>query len=245
MRADEKKPLGTGDGRRGIRKKRSKVLNLRFLYAFSPHAPRPTPQRGFTFVELLLAAVMISVLVVGIGAHLRGGFNVWTRATSDRAHDQRIRVALEWIQRDFSGAFVYDPQESETPIHQFGSDSAQWVNMQKGTDQEFPSPYLINYRCDLIEGSSRLVRTKQTINAFLQDVEPPVYILFDDCETLAFLYAYKGDDTSETLDWRSEWMEQEIPKLIRVIIDTSDGGVIEHIMMNPAGILATDEIEES
>ena len=43
--------------------------------------PRQRRQAAFTLVELLIAATMMSILVVGLSAHLRGGLTVWRRVT--------------------------------------------------------------------------------------------------------------------------------------------------------------------
>ncbi len=75
-------------------------------------ARRAQRENGFTFVELLIAATIMSVLFVGLGSHLRGGILVWRRATATAETVQRERVGFDRMERDLANAFAYGATRS-------------------------------------------------------------------------------------------------------------------------------------
>ena len=99
-------------------------------------SPEPSAPSGFTFVELLIAATMISVLIVGLAAHLRGGIIVWQRATQTTEALQRQRVALGRLERELANAIVYDERdaaygsrEGQLPSPEFGAHDLRWFTV--------------------------------------------------------------------------------------------------------------------
>ena len=99
---------------------------------------RPFPKKGltlfgFTLVELLLAATLISILFVGLGAHLRGGIIVWRRTTQTGEQLQRRRVAFTRLERDLANAIRYDDRGTAygaalglLPPTRFSADTPAW-----------------------------------------------------------------------------------------------------------------------
>src|SRR3989338_7112977 len=73
-----------------------------------PHSELP---HGFTLVELLIAATMMSVLFIGLGGHLRGGIEVWRQTTQRVDALQRQRVTLDRLERDLANGIVYDARD--------------------------------------------------------------------------------------------------------------------------------------
>ena len=67
---------------------------------------------GFTLVELLIAATMMSVLFIGLGSHLRGGIAVWRQTTQRVDALQRERVALDRLERDLANSVIYDQRDT-------------------------------------------------------------------------------------------------------------------------------------
>src|SRR3989338_7951880 len=69
------------------------------------------PALGFTLVELLIAATMMSVLFIGLGGHLRGGIIVWRQTTQRVDALQRERVTFDRLERDLANGIVYDARD--------------------------------------------------------------------------------------------------------------------------------------
>ena len=172
---------------------------------------------GLTFVELLMAATIFSILMVGFSAHLRGGLVAWHRATTTLETLQRQRVVVERLTQDLANAVIIDPRPGATPSVVFGADTLQFYTVQpvRGPAQIFvleggPSPtpstaplhatagahvLFVSYR--MVEGAegSALVRVAQPVREAQQG--PPVlpedtrpYQLASGIASLHIRYAY-------------------------------------------------------
>ncbi len=113
-------------------------------------ARRAQRANGFTFVELLIAATMMSVLFVGLSSHLRGGILVWRRATATADTVQRERVGFDRMERDLANAFAYGASEN-TPAVAFDEHDLAVVTLEPQSGQG-NRVRVVTYRCGDAEG---------------------------------------------------------------------------------------------
>lgn len=209
-------------------------------------------RRGFTLVELLIAATMMSVLIVGLGSHLRGGLTIWRRTTETVEALQRERVALDQLERDLAHAVLYhDARQGDylLPASVFSEDQLRWVTVQRraggprwtGTAVQrggLDALRLVAYRCDEMEGVQGLWRTSQSVGEARVGVEAAPALLLAGCTGMALRYAYTAADGSGTLAWDGAWVyPDELPQAVEVTLQIGEGRTVQRVMTLPSGSL--------
>jgi hypothetical protein len=195
-------------------------------------------------VELVLAATIVAILMVGLGVHLRGAMMVWRRTTDTLERLQRERVALERIGRDLANAFVYDGSDHARVQHAFGAREAKWITMTSSTAKG-PAVRSVAYRCATAERGTQLLRSEQTpreASTGVGDVSESV--LLPGCEGLAFRYAFLPEEGGVDLLWQEQWPYlNELPRLIEVTITSARGRALRVVFANPSGSLCREGAE--
>jgi type II secretory pathway pseudopilin PulG len=201
---------------------------------------------GFTLVELLIAATMMSVLFIGLGSHLRGGIAVWRQTTQRVDALQRQRVALDRLERDLANAFVYDPSGSAQPAPpalRFEPSQLAFYTIQPKTQQQQPAVRYVTYWYGQrdVDGTSTqgLWRTSQSLGeARSPSHKPAQELILPECETLSLRYAYAPADETAALEWLDKWLYQNVlPRLIEVTVRMSSGRDVTRVMAIPQGSL--------
>ena len=202
---------------------------------------RQTP--GFTLVELLVAATMMSVLFVGLGAHLRAGLTVWQRATTTGERIQRQRVGLERLQRDLANAFLYDARGTSygdtqgSLLHpQLDSDGLAYFTVLQGVEA-LPSVRFVTYRCGESGGVAGFWRTSQSLADVRARREAVPELLLPECDQFSLRYAVPSTDAAEPLSWREQWndAEKSLPRLVEVTVHARSGASLKRLFAIPAG----------
>jgi type II secretory pathway pseudopilin PulG len=208
-----------------------------------------TTERGLTFVELLIAATMMSILFIGLGTHLRGGINVWQRTTATVEALQRQRVAMDRLERDVANAFLYesrpeaygtDPGQLPTPPFRGTLGGApQWVTLERLPQQRVPGVRMVTYTCEEVEGRRGLWRMSQSVGE-VQAAQPPIpELLLDGCDGLSFRYAFRPSDhaSGASLEWSDQWNDvTQLPRLIEVSLRIR-GRDMRRFFTIPSGVL--------
>jgi len=194
---------------------------------------------GFTLVELLIAATMMSILMIGLGSHLRGGLLVWRRTTESAEFLQRQRVALDRMARDLANAVAYQDVREDVPLPpaSIATDSFQWVAAHQalaGVD----SVRWVTYSCGPGEDPQGLWRTSRPLGGVRGGLEVSGELLLPGCVDLAIRYAYTAVEGSGTLEWRDEWLfPDEFPQAVEVTVRFESGREIRRVMAIPIGVL--------
>lgn len=205
---------------------------------------------GFTLVELLIAATMMSVLMVGLSAHLHGGLTVWRRATDGGESMQRLRVGWERLERDAANAVryaesaQYGQEVGMPPPPRFERSSAAWYAVMGRTAEGLPTVRYVQYLCDDRDGVQGLWRLTQTVNQARTHQTPAAELLMLGCEALTFRYASEGPpEQPEPLLWSPLWEEPELylPRLIEASMQLADGRQVIRLLAMPIGTLPRPE----
>ena len=212
----------------------------------------PRPRAGFTLVELLIAATMMSVLMVGLSAHLRGGLDVWRRATDGAESMQRVRVGWERMERDAANALQYAEAEAYgeafgmAPPPRFEADEAGWYAVMSGAgDEALPAIRYVEYACTDRDGVQGLWRFVRTVGQARAQLPPQAELLLPGCDTLSLRYASEAPpEQPGPFLWSPEWEEAttQLPRLIEASMRLSDGRQISRIVTMPAGRLPRPEL---
>ena len=193
---------------------------------------------------------MMAILFVGLAAHLRGGIDVWRRATHASEMLQRRRVAFERMERDFANAFVYDEREDAQPAPIFEAEALAWFTLEAAVT-DGPAVRFIRYGCSEMSGAKGFWRLAQPVSAVRLGREGSPELLLPDCKSLAIRYAYlpeqmnlSSTNGSITFDWHPAWNDghkRELPRLVEVSVELTDGTVLRRLFALPAGVMKAFE----
>ena len=204
---------------------------------------------GFTFIELIVAATMLAVLFVGLGAHLRGGLMVWQQVTSTGERLQRRRMAMERFERDVANTIIYDDRAAsygdeagKLPWPSMEEHSVAWYIASPATRQSPARVHFVTYQCKENNGIDGLWRTSQFIGeARARRQAPTPELVLPGCADLSIQYAVFPKEPTEPLEWHAQWEspEQTMPRLLKVTIDFGNQGRITRVFENAAGSART------
>ncbi len=207
-------------------------------------------KNGFTFVELIIASVMLAILFVGLASHLRGGVMVWHRTTEIAEALQQQRVALNRLDTELVNAVIYDMRsdaydstdDKKLPSLIFESSKLRWITVVSGTSPQFSTVRVVSYRSDTHNDQRGLWRTSQSLaQARVHSEEPVPELVLPGCDALSMQYAYLSPSDPEALEWHDSWSEppyKAVPRLISYSLRLTSGRVLQHIMTIPIGTLA-------
>jgi type II secretory pathway pseudopilin PulG len=203
---------------------------------------------GFTFVELLIAATMTSVMFVGVGTHLRGGLSVWRRATETVETMRREHVALDRLSRDLANAVVYDPRPQaygeevgKLPPPAFEAEQLRCFTVAAASRERLPSLRVVSYYCEPDGGQAGLWRSSQALGEARARLDPARERLLPACERLSFRYGVlpsaAATDPPPPLEWRDAWTDAErrLPRLVEVSIRQPSGRRLRRVIRIPSG----------
>jgi type II secretion system protein J len=213
-----------------------------------------------TFVELLMAATLFSILMVGLSAHLRGGILAWRRAQVMVDELQRVRVALERLTQDLANAVLVDSRADATPKTLFAADALQFLTTQPppglsavpsgtgqaGAHQAASRIWVVTYRLDDGIQPSALLRSAQTVRAARASLEARTDTLLANVKRLAIRYGYLSNTAAPGVEWRATWDDPaQLPKLLELTIELERPSAlprqIRRVVVIPQGILKSVE----
>ncbi len=222
-----------------------------------------TRRSGLTFVELLIAVLMVSILFVGLSTHLRAGMTVWERVTQSTEMRQRERTSLERLEKDLANAFVFDERAtaygtpSDTTLLSPAVFSSSTVAFYSVPPRDFfygAPVQFITYWCGTIGNHSGLWRQRRSVGESRAKQGSDPELILPECERVVFSYAYlRSDDPahqSEPLDWRSSWLDspKALPRMIQMEMTlaervkrrgtaTTTNRTLKYFLLVPAGVL--------
>ncbi len=193
------------------------------LKFFSSHA-------GFTLVEILVVATIVSILAAGLGSSFFAGMRLWGRAQQRDTASLNAWLALEVMARELR-------QSLEVPFAKF-----------KGSARELSFPAAINdaivrvtYVYDGYE--KRLRRREVGLKDLLEEkLEPEAKerVLFSPAEDVVIEFAAFDQNKDEDglvkgYEWTDTWEEDDgIPAAIRLTIKTRHATLTKTILLSIA-----------
>lgn len=185
---------------------------------------------GFTLMELLLAITLFSIIAVAIYSALAVGIKVHKRGSSIGGDYNDLALAFSVAARDLRTAIhinnIYLVEESQM-LYFFSVQPAQ-----DGTREL----YKITYTWEKEKDYYALLRLRETFIDSQQTVHPKGDELLDGISRIVFDYGYlkKGRRGDEELQWKGDWKEEAMPKLVRFQTE-KEGEKFNKLIYCPAG----------
>ncbi|MCX5678719.1 MAG: type II secretion system protein [Candidatus Omnitrophica bacterium] len=170
--------------------------------------PRADGAKGFTLVEMMLAAGILAIIGLTIVSTFSGGMNIFYRIEGQTAAKTDVLVAMEKMERDLRDTFCY------TGIDFIGSSRKMAFPglIRAFNDKGLPEESLgsISYYLDDRMRKRALSReVKRYSYAVKKESSPPGDILpLAEIEDVNFKY-YTYDPESESYNWASSWDKTE------------------------------------
>ena len=205
---------------------------------------RTVCSRGFTLVELLIAATMFAILAIGLGGHLRGGLTVWRRTEALMDRLQRQRVAFDRLGRELANAVVYDgraeaygEEPGTLPRPRFEPDVLAWFTVTRPSAGAPAGIRRVSYACGVRDGVAGFYRRSQTIGEARRRVDAEPERALEGCERLRLRFGVLAGEGAAPVEWRERWdpPETSLPRLVEVTTEMADGERVSRVFLVPAG----------
>lgn len=188
-------------------------------------------RKGFTFIELLIALTIFSIIATSMYFTLNTGIKVWSRSNESIRENQRFRICFDIISKDLKNIIAYPPIKPEWGAERISFPAI--VDTYEGDTVKTELVKVIFYFDDIKKG---LVRVCATVKEGFDEAYAEEKILLDDIENLAFQYCYKIKD-EERYEWKDTWgFDDKIPRGIRIKADN-----FEKTVFIPVGELGEKE----
>lgn len=161
--------------------------------------------RGLTFVEMLVAMTLLTLVSASIAAVFSGGMVVWERVQAHGVHDQALQVAFAQLQRDVRGVRRFAPLPFEGDY-----DALSFAALV----EEPPQLGQLGYFFD--SGRRRLCRAavdyRDVRVRSLKDRCQPV---LEEVDRVRVSY-YGWDEASAAFGWQGNWSVSSPPLAVKV-----------------------------
>jgi hypothetical protein len=191
---------------------------------------------ALTFVELLLAMAIMSIIGMGLASHLRAGIGVWRRSQRDAEQAQRLRVTWWRLSRDLANAVRLEPPDDPAPDTELSTDHLAFYTSEPAVGASPGGLWQVTYELRSADASAspaagdaaalELVRRARRPGA----AEPTEAVLLRDLESWRIEYPEAAEElpTLEDPAWRfvaSPWpVEQGLPRLVRLTVVPAGAG---------------------
>lgn len=185
-------------------------------------------QLGFTLVELIIALLILSMVMVLCASGFKFGTRVWNSIDVQAEHVDTMQAVQGFVRRSMSNAlvhdqFVEDDVEQEVENLFIGrADSIQYVSYSPkyGVDD-----YLYRYEFYLDHETNKLLLRYQPYNNPGQkNISDSVSTLMEGVEDIQIEYfsGFEGD-SEDGSPWSSNWNgEFTLPLLVKINLTTKD-----------------------
>lgn len=186
---------------------------------------------GFTFIELLIALTIFSIIAASIYYTLNAGIRVYSRGNSIIRDNQKLRIFFDTISLDLRNAVVYPHIGSE------------W------TAEEISFPTVNNGLAKAVYYFYRgkVLRKQATLKEGFDETYAEEEVLIENLGDFSFEYCYKEPGTEDEYLWKNEWeFEDKIPRGVKIKLSLKDEAAgtldtFEKTVFIPMGELGKEE----
>jgi prepilin-type N-terminal cleavage/methylation domain-containing protein len=174
---------------------------------------RRRARRGFTFVELLIALTIFSIVAVSVYSVFRAGIRLWK--ANDEAYGSRraARFFFDTLSSDLRNSFIY-PGVDVTA----GADTISFMTIETvGSASGGPSSRIALVRYKIDAGSRRVTRVSAGAEELFEaaNAEPSEFT-FGEGEA-GFSYCFVSKTELAAYEWRDAWTAKDrMPRGVRV-----------------------------
>jgi len=178
-------------------------------------------KNGFTFIEILIAVLMISILATAVYATFAQGLKLWQRAGQEQPALE-MELFLEKVISDLRNALLYDSSafSGDGRFLQFYRLAARSVSAETGSPEEKISvPVRLRYEANP-EAKIVLRKEESYPRILFPKTELPVQEKVVASGIGLCLFEYYGwDEHRKIFEWRKRWIESYLPVAVKVSLE--------------------------
>ncbi|MFH1246136.1 MAG: type II secretion system protein GspJ [Candidatus Omnitrophota bacterium] len=197
-----------------------------------------TGNKGLTFIELVLAVSIFSVVAVVLYSVLNTGILAWRSAEVSGGMYQELRYALDILSRDLRNAVVYSDKEDFVNFSGKSSEIS-FYSLQDTYDAASAHTELRKIAYNLDETKHILQRLSQSFADSVQktSMSEPEEIA-GKIDHINFYYCYEDKGNVPDYKWESTWNKQQaLPRGVKIELGlvTKDAAVFNKYIFIPTG----------
>ncbi|MDD5428426.1 MAG: prepilin-type N-terminal cleavage/methylation domain-containing protein [Candidatus Omnitrophica bacterium] len=193
---------------------------------------REKPPAGFTFIELIIAVTIFSIIAVSIYSTFHAGIKVWLKTSPMIEANQALRVFFNTVSLDLKNAVAYYGKEEVLSKPGFGQEYEGKINFEGAPDRisfitvisvSGPGAGMhdelarVTYLYDKANKTvKRLVATRAE---GLDEANAKAFDMLYGVEEkdLGFLYCYKDmiSNSEYEYEWKDAWEEKNVVNIPR------------------------------
>ncbi len=206
---------------------------------------------GFTFIELLIAVSIFTVVAIALYSTFFAGISVWKRSIEGGNIYQDLRFAFDDITRDLRNTVCCSKDEES--IFAFSGTAGEiiFITLESAfSEEDIMRRELVKtaYRFD--EEASGIIRIEAGKSLGFDIEKGEKEVLLNNVEEFTFEYCYATGDDDDPYEWKEEWVDEKmrVPRGVKVtFLIKAEKGEKEtlkftKIMFIPIGVLGEKEI---
>ena len=170
--------------------------------------------RGFTLIEVMLAASIIAIVALALYATFASGIRVMSLVTRPVAEED-VDIFFEKLSRELQNSFHYAKIPFQGQNDRFSFATTIQTDKKLGGDHGIGR---VSYAYD--SAHNAILRTQENVSQIYQELSGPSNKVFFPLSSLQVQY-FKYDPAEKTYEWKEEWEETEdkaIPLAVKVVL---------------------------
>ena len=192
-------------------------------------------KEGFTFIEVLVALTIFSVIAASIYYSLVSGISIWSNGNDAIQRNQKLRVTFDIMGQDMKNAVPFSltkPDSGSKSESEWRDDRVVFYSIVKVYGQGPIHNELAKVIYYFDKETKRLIRKCAKKDEGFNEKNAKEEILYDsdekaDLQDVSIEYAY-SDSVGEGYEWKNEWpADAPMPRGIRIRITLKEKGIPE------------------
>lgn len=183
--------------------------------------------RGFTLIEVVIAASLLAVGLALVFASIRGATRATERAEVQAQREERLRAVQGFMRAQITAAmpiaYQFSPETGEAKFFTLSSTKLEFVSNMPGYLSR-GGPYLQTLELVPGEGGQRLLFQHQMLSSEgALPAEREAVVLFDGIAEASF-DARTIDTSAKASPWQPRWeASAQLPPMVRLRLRFADG----------------------
>ncbi len=176
-------------------------------------------ERGLTLIEVMVSAVIVSVMAGAVYMALAQGLRVWRRAVEEKP-ELKMDLFFDRIQSDLRNAFSYNAGSfagTENAMQFLTLCQSPWRENRPSAVLQIPAKVRYYYDPDTASIYREQIRYEKVLYPKSNTGQEPSRRVMDKIQ--GFNIEYYERDKENKFDWKRKWSQDCFPQAVKILID--------------------------